>query len=167
MAKEKKDKEEAKAAEPEAPQEIRITQEQIAALYQSERAKFENIDARIRSVQNALFEINAAISAVGELKDLKNETDILLPLGSGIHISAKIAPAQKIKMSLAGNVVLDISAEKAIADLGKHKEDTEKYLIALRNDAAGIAGNISSLEGAIMAAQQGQMQRQQQAKADF
>ena len=164
MAKEKKNKEEIKAAEPGVPQEIQITHEQIAALYQSERAKFENIDARIRSVQNALFEINAAISAINEIKDLKNEADILIPLGSGIHINTKIAPAQKMKMSLAGNVVLDVSAEKAIADLGKRKEDTEKYLIALRNDAANIAGNISSLERAIMAAQQ---QRQQQAKADF
>src|SRR3989338_5230553 len=164
MAKEKKDKEETRAAEPEDPQEIQITHEQIAALYQSERAKFENIDARIRSVQNALFEINAAISALKEFKELKSETEILVPIGSGTHISTKISPAQKIKMGLAGNVVLDVSAEKAIADLGKRKEDTEKYLIALRNDAANIASNISGLERAIMAAQQ---QRQQQAKADF
>ncbi len=168
MAKEKKHKEEIKAAEPGVPQEIQITHEQIAALYQSERAKFENIDARIRSVQNALFEINAAISAIKEIKDLKNETDILVPLGSGIHTSTKIAPGQKIKMSLAGNVVLDVSAEKAIADLNKRKEDTEKYLNALRNDAANIASNLSNLERVIMAAQQqAQMQKQQQAKADF
>ncbi|MBI2529840.1 MAG: hypothetical protein HYW05_01735 [Candidatus Diapherotrites archaeon] len=164
MAKEKKGKEEPKAGEREAPQEIQITHEQIAALYQSERVKFENIDARIRSVQNALFEINAAISALEEFRELKSETEVLVPLGSGVHINTRISPQQKIKMSLAGNVVLDVSAEKAIADLGKRREDTEKYLIALRNDAAGIASNISSLERAIMAAQQ---QRQQQSKADF
>lgn len=167
MAKERKNREEAKAAGPEAPQEIQITHEQIAALYQSERAKFDNIDARIRSVQNALFEMNAAISAIKEIGDLKNETEVLVPLGSGAHISAGISPAQKIKMSLAGNVVMDVTSEKAVADLNKRREDTEKYLIALRNDAAGIASNISSLERAIMAAQQAQMQKQQQAKADF
>ena len=167
MAKEKKNKEETRAAEPEAPQEMQVTHEQIAALYQGERAKFENIDARIRSVQNALFEIIAAISAIKEIKDLKNETDILIPLGSGIHISTKIAPGQKIKMSLAGNVVLDVSAEKAIADLEKRKGETEKYLNALRNDATNIASNISNLERVLTAAQQQAQQRQQQAKADF
>ncbi|MEW6294681.1 MAG: hypothetical protein AB1467_00070 [Candidatus Diapherotrites archaeon] len=142
-----------KMVEERQAKQVKLSGEQIVALFQEEKAKLDSISMQINSVQTALTEVLFAEESLKELSKEGFEGPILVNLGSGVFIEGAVSNAKKLKKSLPGNVVLDVSPEEVSEELKKRKENAQKTLELLLRDRERIYSNLNNLSRIINAVQ--------------
>jgi len=140
-------------AEEKQEKQIKLTGDQIVALFQEEKTKLDSIVMQANSVQAALTEVLFAEESVKELKKEDFDGSILINLGSGIFVEGNIADAKKLKKNLPGNLVLDVSPEDIADELKKRKENAQKTLELLLKEQERIYSNLNNLSRIINAVQ--------------
>ncbi|HUR24386.1 MAG TPA: prefoldin subunit alpha [Candidatus Thermoplasmatota archaeon] len=89
---------------------------QLAAQFDLVQRELQRVDRRLQVLEEALVEAQQAAAALRTMADAEGEQDILLPLGSGVHVAAKVDGAQPVLMPLgAGYFTEDKAANVATA----------------------------------------------------
>ena len=146
----------------EKTREVTITSQQIAELLKQEKINSRQIKSQLNQMLAVISELNASIQTIKEIEG-KKDFQILVPLGSGLYISAKAENSEKIKTTLPGNVILEKSPKETIDLLAKEQEIVKKQLEALQNSLKQSSSKIKELSGIINLAQQ-QMKKQRMQK---
>ena|SRR3989344_1324055 len=130
-------------------QEVTLSGAQVMNFYNNERNKLSIIQRRFDSLQNLLNETMLSINSLNELKKSSKNEKILVNLGAGVFADALIENNGKVKVSLAGNVVLDKPVDEALLDLEKRKNELEKDINVTINEQEATLKQISALENVI------------------
>ena len=130
-------------------QEVTLSGAQVMNFYNNERNKLSIIQRRFDSLQNLLNETMLSINSLNELKKSSKNEKILVNLGAGVFADASIENNGKVKVSLAGNVVLDKPVDEALLDLEKRKNELEKDINVTINEQEATLKQISALENVI------------------
>ncbi|MFH0714174.1 MAG: prefoldin subunit alpha [Candidatus Diapherotrites archaeon] len=136
---------------------VQLSGEDLSRMHQAEQGKLQALGERANSIQRILMDQLAAIDALKELKSEK-EGNILVPLGAGTFIEAKVGNVEKVKSSVANNVMVEMEIPKAIEKLEKNSEQTKKELEELQKEQNIVLNNIAGIEN-IFAAARKQMQQ--------
>lgn len=78
------------------------------------RAQSQAIQQQHLVVVNTLQEITVARTALENMSELEDATELLVPLGGGAFINAKLGPTSKIILNLGANIMAEKSREEAI-----------------------------------------------------
>lgn len=146
---------------------VSLTKEQVLEAFRQSEAELNAIQQRMQMVQGMARETIDTIETLNGLDKAEKSGKIMVHLGSGIYADASIDAGKKVKVSIAGNVLLDSDAKKAIEDLQKRKENIEKELLNLQTAQADEMKAYESLRQIFATAEelmQKQMQQQKQAK---
>ncbi len=125
---------------------IELNAEQLMEAYRNEQSRFAFLQRRQLELQRAIQEIMAAIDTINELKKGKSEENILVSLGAGTYIEAKVANVKKVKTGLAGNILIEETLEKTEKKLLEERKKVEKSLIELREGMRKVAENVKGFE---------------------
>lgn len=77
------------------------------------------IQQQVGTLAQQVMELNMLENSLGELKDVKKETEILVPLGSGIFTKAKLLNTEEVIMGVG----YKIHVKKTISDAKKIVKD--------------------------------------------
>ena len=122
--------------------ESRTTKEQLAAEYGALAQLLEDVRRRVDILNTTLAELSAAKSALEEVSSLSEGEELLVPLGAGIFVRAKLAGKDKVLVTLGANIMV----EKALEDTRKYLEEREqKVRDALQKSAADYQALVSRL----------------------
>lgn len=123
--------------------EVRLSGRQIEGAYARERQKLEAIAAQARELNSIAESTRETLKALKELQKRKENT-ILVNIGSGLLVEAKVPELKKLKFPLPGNVLDEKSIEESIEVLETQakaaKEQAEKLQKALGETAAQVEG---------------------------
>ncbi|MBN2067160.1 MAG: hypothetical protein JW744_01690 [Candidatus Diapherotrites archaeon] len=126
--------------------EIRLNQQQMLEAYRNEQSKLAFLQGRQAEMQQALMEIASAIDSISELGKAKKDEAILVSLGAGTYIEAKLSEMKKVKSGLAGNVLIEEDNEKVQKKLEMEREKVEASLAQLQKEMQTIANNLRGFE---------------------
>lgn len=136
---------------------IRFNPQQLRQLYQSERKKVVSVRRRAQSMEGILLETIGAKLMLEEIKNGKG-TEVMVPLGAGYFMSTTRKTDASLLKSMAGNVMIPMTASEGIEEATKNEENIRKQLATLQNEEQGLMANISQIENAMsLMAQQQQM----------
>jgi len=141
-----------------AQEKIQLTPELANNLFQSEKKRYEAIMKERKKVENYLLTTEKTISALKELKD-KSDNEILVNLGSGVFVEAKLNETKKVKSNIGSDIFIEVDLEEKQKDLIKRKEKFVKDLQELQKLEVNSQNNLNQLYGYLM-----NIQKQQQAK---
>jgi len=141
-----------------AQEKIQLTPELANNLFQSEKKRYEAIMKERKKVESYLLTTEKTISALKELKD-KSDNEILVNLGSGVFVEAKLNETKKVKSNIGSDIFIEVDLEEKQKDLIKRKEKFVKDLQELQKLEVNSQNNLNQLYGYLM-----NIQKQQQAK---
>lgn len=136
-----------------APKEIRVSFEQLLAMYQQNQYLLDSLNSQEKLLNNMIMETQASQDAMREIKASEKETNMLVPLGAGVFAYAKINDNSAVKIEIGNNVFERMPIAKAIEKLEERKAQLESNLKALVQRKQQVIASLAQIERIIAEAQ--------------
>ena len=133
----------------------------IAAELRLLESTAEAVQSRINFVNAALTELNLAKMNLEGLEKEKIETSLLVPIGGGSYIKAKIESTEKIVVGIGAGVAVEKTFNEAKEILSKRIEELEKLYGRLQQQLAQIGQRIQEDRAKLEEISRGIARRQQ------
>lgn len=117
--------------------------ERLLSEYEYYKGQIESLQENINMIDASIMQIEATIEALKGLSDLKDDNEILLPIGSDSFVKARILDREAAIVGIGA----DVAVKKSIADSIQELVDRRKDMDKLRKERAEI------LEKALASAQ--------------
>jgi len=99
---------------------IQLSPQDAYRFFNEEKKKLENIATDLENTEQAVLELDKTIFALKEIKDAK-EKDVMINLGMGLFIKAKLEDTKKVLAISAGKAVIPKDPAKVLEQLTKRK----------------------------------------------
>jgi prefoldin alpha subunit len=100
------------------------------------------IQSRLRVVTAALEDTMAAMNALEAVKDTKEGSEMLVPVGAGSLLKVEITDVQNMILGVGAGVCIEKSVESSIQDLKERKEELEKLSNSQKQQLVQLLSNI-------------------------
>jgi len=102
----------------------------------------ETIQSRINIVNSALTELSIANMTLEGLEKEKQNSSLLVPIGGGSYIKAKLESADTVIVGIGAGVATERTINEAKENIGKRIADVEKTMEALQQQLAQVIQRI-------------------------
>ncbi len=102
----------------------------------------ETIQSRINIVNSALTELSVANMTLEGIEKEKQNSSLLVPIGGGSYIKAKLESADTVIVGIGAGVATERTVNEAKENLGKRMADVEKTREALQQQLAQVIQRI-------------------------
>ncbi len=103
-------------------------------------AQIEALRAEISVIDETIVNLRAVISTLNNLKDLGKGKEILVPIGSGVQIEAKIENPEKVIVSIGSGISAELNHQEALTQIAKEiaslqvlRRDLEQAIVEAYN----------------------------------
>ncbi len=125
-------------------------------LYQLLNQRLEEIKQHATIIQHKLLEFETSKNALIELKDVKADSEMLIPLGSGLFTHGKSGSQEKILVDLGAGIIAKKSLEDASGFIDKKKKEVEDAVQVLQMEANAITAKLNEIVPELQKAAQDQ-----------
>lgn len=130
-------------------------------LYQMLNQRLEQIKQHATIIQQKMIEFEVTKQALADLKNVKAETEMLVPLGSGIYSHGKSVPVEKILVDIGAGVMAKKTYEEASSFLEKRKKEIDDAVEMLQGEANAITAKLGEIVPELQKAAQDQQEGSQ------
>jgi prefoldin alpha subunit len=96
-----------------------VTMEELNKELRGYIAQIEALRAEIDLIDESIATYRDVIKTIKNLQDLGKGKNILIPIGAGAQIEAKIEDPNKVVVSVGSGISAELSAEEALEQLAK------------------------------------------------
>ncbi|KYH39073.1 MAG: prefoldin subunit alpha [Candidatus Bathyarchaeota archaeon B23] len=107
---------------PEGEQRLR----RLVAELRLMRDSAEALQRRLELLRTAAAELRVAESALKALKEVEEGTPILIPLGGGTYIDARLGALRRVIVGVGADVSVEMEPDRALEDLSGRLEEVER-----------------------------------------
>ena len=111
------------------------------------KVNIDNIQKQLATVELSIQEHNRALETMEYYKDMDND-DILVPVGAGVFIGAKIS-GKKALISIGNDLFTELPIEKIIEKLKNRKKELEDLQKKLTEDLYKLQENYTLLSAQV------------------
>ena len=86
----------------------------------------ETLQQRLELLKTMEAELRIAESALKTLKEMREGTPILIPIGGGAYIDARLGEVNRVIMGVGADVSVEMEPEKALEDITDRLEEVER-----------------------------------------
>ncbi len=124
---------------------------------QEKLARYQILDSRVKALMSRrdllltkILEIETTLTSIEEIEKGKKQ-EILLPLGSNVHIPGNLRKVKKMIVELGANIAIETTVKKTKDILNKRKDVLEGGLKTIENQMTAISNELIRLEPEIKA----------------
>lgn len=118
---------------------------QLGAQFEAVQRELQRVDRRLAALEEALVEAQQAAGSVRHLAESPSAQDILLPLGAGVHLHAKVDGAAPVLMPLGAGYF----TEDAAGSVAQALEQRVQAITAQFQQASQDAERLAQVAAAI------------------
>ena len=142
----------------EGKEEVSLTGSQIAEIVKQEKIRMKELSRQASQMRAIINEISNSIQAIKAVQG-KKDLQIIVPLGAGISLDAKVESAEKLKTTLPGNIVVEKTPKEAIEMLEGQTNAIKREIELLKGELLQSSNKIKEFSK-IMRLAQNQFSRQ-------
>ncbi len=139
-------------------QKITLSLQQLVEERQKLNSRMKSLQQKAGTRSQILAELFAARDTLNHIKDSKTEEKIMVDLGAGVYIEAKIDVKGKVQRSFAGNIIIDKKAENVLKDITTDIEKVQKDIEAIQQEMGQLVQSQQGIDTIIGQIQQKQFQ---------
>ncbi len=102
------------------------------------------LQQRIQVLSSAQAELHMSQQSLNDMKDLKLDTPILVPVGGSTFIHAKTGSLDKVIIGVGADVSVEMELPKALEDVNKRLEEVEKTLASVEEQLEQVIAQMQS-----------------------
>ena len=114
-------------------------------LYQLLNQRLEEIKQHAMMIQHKMIELETSKFALNEMKGAKPESEMLVPVGSGVYTFGKSSSAQNVLIDLGAGVLAKKTLEDATVFIEKKKKEIEDAAQLLQAEANAITAKLQEI----------------------
>jgi len=114
-------------------------------LYQLLNQRLEEIKQHATIIQQKMVEFETTRMAVEEFKNVNENKDLLIPLGSGFFASGKSVSDKKILVELGAGIYAKKSLEDASEFIGRKRKEVDDAIQMLQMEANAITAKLGEI----------------------
>ncbi|WXG40586.1 MAG: prefoldin subunit alpha [Candidatus Freyarchaeum deiterrae] len=103
------------------------------------------LQRRIDLINSSLQEIALTSESLEELKNIEEDNEVLMPLGSGIYVKARVVERKKVIFSLGADIVADRDITGAQLSLDQRSMALQNALQNTGQQLQQMAGRMNEL----------------------
>lgn len=116
----------------------------LAYELQAYREEGQILQQQIANLQATLAEIDSSAETLKNLKSVKEE--VLLPIGAGVYLKAKIIDNDKILLSIGADVIAEKNVNEAVEFLASKSKKINELRNQLQKNLVEVSNNIMKLD---------------------
>ena len=113
------------------------------------RGNANTLQSRINLINAALSELEMANASLGGLKGSKRGTPLLLPIGGGSYVKAKLEDAKKVIIGIGAGVTSEKTFDKAQESIGIRMVEIQRSKVVLQQRLNEVTGQVNETENKI------------------
>ena len=102
----------------------------------------EMLQQRLDLLRTAMADLRVAESSLRALKELEEETSILVPAGGGTFVNAKTGDLSRVIVGVGANVSIEMDLDGALEDASSRLAEVEKAGQSVQQQLEQILGQI-------------------------
>jgi prefoldin alpha subunit len=102
------------------------------------------LQQRLQILTSAQQELRVSQQSLNDMKELKPETPMLIPIGGAAFIHAKTGPIDKVIVGIGADVSVEMEFPKALEDVNKRLEEVEKTLASVEEQLGQVLAQMQS-----------------------
>ena len=102
------------------------------------------LQQRLQLLNGAITELRVSQQSLTDMKELKPDTPILVPVGGGALIRAKAGSLEKVILSVGAGVSVEMELSKALEDVAKRLEEVEKSATAAEDQLSQVVAQMQA-----------------------
>lgn len=99
--------------------------------FQALETTYQEIRSRLNLLEAALSELSLASSTLNGIKTIDDESEILIPIGGGSFVKAKLSDSNNVVHSIGSGVSTEKTIDLAQADFDNRMSDFQKIRTSL------------------------------------
>jgi prefoldin alpha subunit len=128
---------------------------QLAAQFDLVQRELQKVDRRLQAIEEALVEAQQAASTVAAFAEAGGKPlDTLVPLGSGVHVAAKVEPDAAVLMPLGAGYFTEGKPADVAAALGERVTGLTQQFQQASSDAERLAQVAAAINERLLQFQQ-------------
>jgi len=104
----------------------------------------ETLSSRINMVNTMIADLNYASVTLEGLEKQKENAELLVPIGGGSYIKAKLETPDKVTVGIGAGVSVEKTLQEAKEIINKRLEDLEKTRVSLEQQLTQVIERINS-----------------------
>jgi prefoldin alpha subunit len=133
--------------------------QQLLAAYQQYQAQAEVIMRQIGLTQMTMEGLDRALRAVETMQQSEEGQEMLVPIGSGSFIHARLASKESVVLNVGASVNIEKSPAEALETLKSRKEEVSAGAKELNDVLAKIDHEMKTIQGVLSQYEQAMGQR--------
>ena len=126
---------------------------QLAAQFELVQREMQRVERRLGALEEAMAETQQAAAAVRHLAEAQGAQEILLPLGAGVHVAARIAAGAPILMPLGAGYFTEDTPAPVTAALEQRGQSIAQQFQAASQDAERLAQVAAAINDRLLQSQ--------------
>ena len=108
--------------------------------------KSKEIQQNLQQIDQQLGEFTVTKNALGQIKDIKEGTEILVPVSPGIFLRATLQDNQKVVVNVGSGVTVEKPVENAKDMISEQRDELEKIQSEMVEQLKNINSKIQDFE---------------------
>jgi prefoldin alpha subunit len=127
-----------------------VSQEQEKQLRRlvSEIRMMENtvqiLEQRLQLLEASIAELHLAQGSLGDLKDVEPDSNLLVPVGGGVFMNARLGDLGKVIVGIGADVSVEMEYGKALEDVGGRLQEIEKAQESVQEQLGQVLGQLET-----------------------
>lgn len=130
-----------------------VSREELAAEYGMLAQLLEDLRRRIEVLNTTLAELASAKSALEEISALGEGEELLVPIGAGVFVRAKLANNRSVLVTLGANIIVERTVDEARKFLEEREQRVRDLLQKSAADYQALANRLREVELRLKAGQ--------------
>jgi len=103
------------------------------------------LQQQISNLVEARSELSMTLNFLKNMRQLKPDTEVLIPVGSGALVPGRLATVEKVLVEIGSGVVVEKSAEEAVQVIENRIKEVDETVGRLQKDIADIQEKIEAI----------------------
>jgi prefoldin alpha subunit len=104
------------------------------------------LQQRLELLSNANSDLRLSQQSLTDMKEMKPDTPLLVPVGGGALIHAKTGDLGRVIIGVGAGVSIEMELGKALEDVSKRLEEVEKAIASVQEQLGQIIAQMQSHE---------------------
>lgn len=132
----------------EMKKEVKLNPQQVLRLYEQERQRLDELNQRLQGMASYYQDLKAAEDSIKEIREAKGDAEIILPLGAGINVSARVSDKNSLKV-MRNNIAVEKTSQEVLEDIKSRKEKAERAITDMEANLEQMFVNIEQFSRAL------------------
>ncbi|OGD48832.1 prefoldin subunit alpha [Candidatus Bathyarchaeota archaeon RBG_16_57_9] len=105
------------------------------------------LEQRLQLLNATVAELRLAQGSLGDLRDVEPESNLLVPVGGGVFVNARLGDISKIVVGVGAGVSVEMGHEEAAGDIGERLQEMEKAQESVQEQLGQIYAQLETHQG--------------------